>query len=579
MPRDRLTWIVVTLAAIGLIASIYWNQQEVAKLRAYNLAHGIVAPTPAPAATAAPTPSAPAAFANATAETVPASAPSQEATLKSDVAELRFSNNQGGLTEILLAQHKAEGDQSVQLSNLSVPAIGALTPTPNNWRDDGYELREDAAGGRVTLTKQLGNSLSITKTYTVAGKAGLRDPYQVAFTLVFENRGAQPFTSPGYFVSTGSAQPIHQTDLPTRTVFDWYRDGKYRSIPVSWFGPSSILFFQTSGPKEVYLEAADKILWTCVASQYFATILAPQNEAGSQVWARRSPLPGADAQHGPFLIEGALGLPGFTLQPGESKTVNFTIYGGPKEFSRLTKLPNDQASIVDFGYIPPLGKALLVTLNQFHAWVKSYAIAIILLTLLIRSLLWPLQNASMKSMRKMSKLSPLINELRAKYKDDPQRMNTEMMKLYKDYGVNPAAGCLPMLVQIPIFFSFYAMLGTAIELRNSSFLWVKDLSQPDTIGHFMGLPINILPLVMVGAQIWQMRVTPKTGDPSTQRIMYFTPVIFLAFCYNYASALALYWTVSTLFTVVQTYLTRHQTEPHLAKVPATPAVAKKRSYR
>jgi YidC/Oxa1 family membrane protein insertase len=153
------------------------------------------------------------------------------------------------------------------------------------------------------------------------------------------------------------------------------------------------------------------------------------------------------------------------------------------------------------------------------------------------------------------------------------------MKLYKEYGVNPLAGCFPMLVQIPIFFSFYSMLGTAIELRNSSFLWVKDLSQPDTIAYFGSFPINILPLIMVAVQLWQLQVTPKTGDPSQQRMLYITPVIFLVFCYNYASALALYWTVSTLFTVVQTYLTRRQTEPQLTKVSAAPTVAKKRSYR
>jgi len=211
--------------------------------------------------------------------------------------------------------------------------------------------------------------------------------------------------------------------------------------------------------------------------------------------------------------------------------------------------------------------------------VGSYALAIILLTIFIRLLIWPLQNASMKSMRKMSKLSPIMNELRTKYKDDPQRMNQEMMKLYKEYGVNPVGGCLPMFVQIPIFISFYTMLGSAIELRNSSFLWVRDLSQPDTVAHILGFPINILPIVMAGAQIWQMQITPKTGDPAQQRMLYIMPVIFLIFCYNYASGLALYWTVSTLFTVAQTYLTRNQTEPKLVKVSQRTAVAKRKSYR
>src|SRR5262249_25960702 len=163
--------------------------------------------------------------------------------------------------------------------------------------------------------------------------------------------------------------------------------------------------------------------------------------------------------------------------------------------------------------------------NLIHSVVGNYALSIIIITLVIRSLLWPIQNYSTKSMRRMAKLSPVMTELRAKYKDDPQRMNQEMMKLYKEYGVNPFSGCIPMLIQIPIFFGFFSMLGSAIELRNSSFLWVRDLSQPDTVGHLFGLPINILPMVMAGTQLWQMQIMPKTGDPSQQRILYIMPVV------------------------------------------------------
>jgi YidC/Oxa1 family membrane protein insertase len=159
-------------------------------------------------------------------------------------------------------------------------------------------------------------------------------------------------------------------------------------------------------------------------------------------------------------------------------------------------------------------------------------------------------------------------ELREKYKDDPTRMNQELMKLYKEYGVNPFGGCFPMLIQIPIFFGFYSMLGTAIELRNSSFLWVHDLSQPDTVGHFLGFPVNILPLLMAGTMLWQMSLTPKTGDAAQQRMFMFMPVIFILFAYNYASALSLYWTTQNLISVGQLYLTRNQPLPVLEKKSA-----------
>ena len=159
-------------------------------------------------------------------------------------------------------------------------------------------------------------------------------------------------------------------------------------------------------------------------------------------------------------------------------------------------------------------------------------------------------------------------ELREKFKDDPTKMNAEVMKLYKDYGVNPVSGCLPMMIQIPIFFGLFTMLRQAVELRNASFLWVRVLSQPDTIAHLPGLgwPINILPLIMAGTSFWMTHVTPKSGDATQQRVMMFMPLIFVVFCYNFAAALALYYTTQNLFTILQLYQNRSQPLPKLEKV-------------
>ncbi|MBV9392485.1 MAG: YidC/Oxa1 family insertase periplasmic-domain containing protein, partial [Verrucomicrobia bacterium] len=327
-------------------------------------------------------------------------------------------------------------------------------------------------------------------------------------------------------------------------------------------------------------QAPDRIVWAGVTNQYFATILVPTDTTGERVWARRLQVPATDSLPALRGIYGALLLPRFDLAPGQSKTFDFDIYAGPKEYSRLAKISNDQTEVMGFTpWTKWISVLLLTVLNTLHSWVHSYALAIIIMTILIRALLWPLQNSATKSMRRMAKLSPIVNELREKYKDDPQRMNQEMMKLYKEYGINPVGGCLPMLIQIPIFFGFYGMLDKAIELRNSSFLWVRDLSQPDTVFHLGSIPINILPLVMAGTQVWQMSITPKTGDPAQQRLFLFMPIIFLLICYNYASALSLYWTVQNLFIIVQIYLTRNQMDAPLKKVRPTPVVAKKKSYR
>ena len=582
---DRTAWIAVALATIGLIASLVWEQRQAAEARVRFLqqqAALAAQATPTPQAAQPPGPKASSNLPSQplTDQKQSEEQPEHDETLKSGVAELSFSNNKGGLVTVGLLNHRAEQGQLVQLNTDRTTAIGAITQNPNNWQDGGYALSTDPAAGTATLTRTDSDGLSITKVYTLAKGAGLKDDYQVNLAITFKNNGSASFDTPGFFVSTGAAEPIHRTDRIYATQFDWYRDGKFNSIAVNYFDPGKLFgMFQTSGPKDVYTATADKILWAAVSNQYFATILAPPETTGQQVWSMPVNIPNEDGQTPIKAIQGAIEIPGFSLPAGETKTVTFHIYAGPKEFTRLAKLPNDQADIMNFGWAKWVSELLLTVMNTLHAWVGSYALAIIIMTIIIRSLLWPLQNAATKSMRKMSKLSPIMNELREKYKDDPQRMNQETMKLYKDYGVNPFGGCLPMLVQIPIFFGFYGMLDKAIELRNSSFLWVHDLSQPDTVFHLGGIPINILPLVMAATQLWQMSITPKTGDPAQQRMFLFMPLIFLFICYNYASGLALYWTVQNLFFVAQMYLTRKQGDAPLVKIAKSPQVAKRKSYR
>ena len=581
MPRDRLTWIVVPLAVIGLVLTIFWQQQEAAKVRAAAYANQPLTPAQ-PSATPETTPLA------ETAQPSPTpgqpEVPEQNTSLKSDVAKMDFSNLRGGLTQVELLQYKAEDDHPVILSNDRAPAIGAITRSPSDWRDSGYTLADDQANSSVTLTKDLGNNIQVTKTYTVGKSAGVQDPFQFKLTIEFKNTGTAAQDVPGFFVNTGTAQPMHATDRSTYTAFGWDRESKYQQITVDWFNPGHLLgmgFLPENSPaKDMYSDTGNQIFWAAVADQYFAIILESKDKSAAQVWAKRDPLSNGPSQRMAFSIQGALGFPGFNLQPGETKSKEFVVYTGPKEYGRLSKLGDDFGDVLNFG--PPFGFLstwLLVMMNTIHAFVGSYGLAIILMTVIVRGVVWPIQNTSMKSMRKMAKLSPQVNELKVKYKDDQQRMNQEMMKLYKEYKINPLAGCLPMLIQIPIFFAFYAMLGSAVELRDSSFLWVKDLSQPDTIAHIMGFPINIIPLVSAATQVWQLQITPKTGDASQQRILLIMPIVFLFICYPFAAALSLYYTASNLFTIAQTYLTMKQTAPDLPKPVKAQAVAKKKSYR
>ena len=254
---------------------------------------------------------------------------------------------------------------------------------------------------------------------------------------------------------------------------------------------------------------------------------------------------------------------------------------GPKLYGRLAKLDHDEAEIMDFGMWKLVSQTLLNLMNLLHRLLGNYALAILVLTAIIKLILWPLQTKANKSMRRMSALSPKMQELREKYKDDPTRMNQEVMKLYKEYGINPVSGCLPMMIQIPIFFGLFTMLRQAVELRNASFLWVRDLSQPDTVAHLpvLGWPVNILPLIMGATNLWLMRMTPKTGDATQQRVMMFMPLIFLFFCYNFAAALALYYTTQNLFTILQLYQNRKQPPAETGESESAGETKRKRTLR
>ena len=236
---------------------------------------------------------------------------------------------------------------------------------------------------------------------------------------------------------------------------------------------------------------------------------------------------------------------------------------------------------MEFGFFRIICQALLNALNTFHSLLGNYAAAILALTAVVKLALWPLQNRATASARRMQALSPKMQALKEKYKDDPTRMNQELMKLYKEQGVNPVGGCLPMVIQIPIFFGLCTMLRQAVELRGAGFLWIHDLSQPDTVAHIPGLgwPLNVLPLLMACTSFWMTHLTPKSGDPTQQRMMMFTPIIFIVFCYNFAAALALYYTTQNLLTVLQLYVNNRQPVPAPVPVKAKTVTAAARARK
>lgn len=314
--------------------------------------------------------------------------------------------------------------------------------------------------------------------------------------------------------------------------------------------------------------------WVAAKNKYFVQILKPDGDGADwiEIYARRKitaeELGGHRAKDAVIeAVSASLGFNSEALPAGEEYTRTFEYYIGPKNFGILSKLSHgregamgfEENAYMDF-VVVPAAKLLLRLLNLIHDHVyANYGVAIILLTLIVKIVFWPVTHKGTESMRRMASVQPEMTQIREKYKDNPQKMQQAMMALYKEHKINPIGGCLPMLVQIPVFFALFVVLRIAIELRFADFLWIHDLSAPERIFEFgFAIPLlgwdalNILPLLMTVTMIIQQKMTPTAGDPQQQKIMMIMmPAMMLFFLYNFASGLALYWTTQNILMIVQ----------------------------
>src|SRR5881396_2740009 len=573
---DRTAWIVVSLCVIGLIAWYIYIGKQMPHPRPSTISASPSAPPPV--ATPSPSPSLyfpPSPIPTPTPVESAPSFPEKIETLRNSDVELRLTNRGGGIKEAVLLKQVAEKGQRVVLNSAECAPIGSIIEQPSAPALPEFTASPQS-NSAVQFERTTPEQIKIRKKFFFEKSPEEKDNFVIEMDVDVENRGPNPYQTAGYFVALGSAAPIHAKDYPSYTRLVWCIDGKAKGIDVGWFGGGSgFLGMGQHAARPFYQENIAGAEWVAVSDQFFTTLLAPLTAKASGVWGRRFDIERSRDEK-LLGIEGAMGMPGFQLQPGQTYNARFEIYAGPKLYHRLAQLPHNEAEVMDFGMFKLVCQFLLNFMNLLHSWLGDYGLAILALTTIIKLTLWPIQNKANRSMRQMAALSPKMQELKEKYKDDPTRMNQEVMKLYKQYGINPVGGCLPMAIQIPIFFGLYQMLAQAVELRNAKFLWVPDLSQPDTVAHLpvIGWPINIIPLCMAATQIWLMAMTPKTGDATQRRVMMFMPLIFLFICYNFAAALALYYTAQNLFSILQFYQNRNQPMPKLEKV--APAGKRKR---
>jgi YidC/Oxa1 family membrane protein insertase len=268
-------------------------------------------------------------------------------------------------------------------------------------------------------------------------------------------------------------------------------------------------------------------------------------------------IPAGEATASLSIMKGENNIPLMRLGLDQG-SVSGKMYFGPKKTDVLKSLNVDAQKIVDFGWFDIIAKPMIAGLNWANKVTRNYGIDIILLTILIKIIFYPLSVKSYKSMKEMQKLQPMIQKLKEKYKDDKQKLNAEMMDIYKKKGVNPMGGCLPMVIQIPVFFALYKALSGAIELRHAPFmLWMNDLSAPEDLFsfHVMGyeLPIRILPLVMGITQVIQQKMTPTSVDPMQEKMMLFMPIFFTFLFWGFPAGLVLYWLVNNVISIAQQY--------------------------
>jgi len=387
----------------------------------------------------------------------------------------------------------------------------------------------------VSYQAEVEGQIRLTKVFTF-----MPDSYVMDMEIRIDNISQQPLTDQigvsFYF------QPY---------VTQGGEESSYNVSQLSHYekGTGTILDWDDLQKKEIVLKAP--IDWAGYENNYFIQAIMPVEESGYQI------IPRILDEKTRFLQVVYLTDP-FLLPGGQSKSIKMRLYVGSKELNQLDKAGHNLSKAVDYGWFTFLAKPLLHVLNWVYGYVRNYGVAIILLTIFIKLIFWPLTQKSYESMQKMKKIQPKIAQVREKYKNDREKLNQELMGLYKTYKVNPMGGCLPMVLQIPVFFALYRMLNGAVELRHEPFIWwINDLTAPDRLN--IGIPIPylgglpILTLLMGASMFIQQKMTPTGGDPRQEQIMLLMPVVFTVFFINFPSGLVLYWLVNNVLSIAQQY--------------------------
>jgi YidC/Oxa1 family membrane protein insertase len=467
----------------------------------------------------------------------------------------------------------ADGAEAALALAVQNPVTKQIDVVHTEFKPEGAESAD-----AITLVGNLADGTRVVRAFTLVREgAEATEPYSLRFsTQLFPSKPGVGV--PKVWLTSGSWQPTKGDsanqflsvlasdgeDL-TRTGIDVFTDSN------GFFGLGA-----RKAKSEQSVVAPKPFAWVASGNQFFASIIHPDatlRGVRSEVLVK--PVEFATNKRG---LQ-AMASWESPVRPDFSTVIEGDFFVGPKEYARVSNLPDGQVAVLQFsklfGFISfgAICKLLLACLGGVHyllSWAGSWAWgwAIVALTLFIKLITWPLTSAQQKAAKKMQKFAQPMKDIREKYKDNPEKMNKELMKLYSEHQINPFAGCLPILIQMPIFFGLYTAFQTTVELRLHSFLWISDLSAPDTLFQLGGFPINLLPILM-GLSMWQsMRMTPNpSADDSQKMIFMMMTLMFPVICYGSPAALTLYMTLQNLLTMLQTWLTK---EPSVEVIPPSP---------
>ncbi len=499
--------------------------------------------------------------------------------LENERAEYLFDSLDGGLLSVGLKEfpdrvNLPESETGYfQLNPWTAATILGLKIDGQPVQGFSMSRRNDA----VELVRELDNGLRIEKKFVAT------DNYLVEATARLVNTSSATLELAREEWAVGTATPMADDDDGYLMGLMFYDGDNTQRIKQSWFENRTLGCFPGT-LRYRYVNEANPIFWACVDNQFFTVAVMTESSPADGIASVWNNLELSEEEVRDFKVrrgfETSLFYKGVRLAPGESIEREFRVYAGPKKYNVLSRLSvqyeNELDSIMGYGgFFGFFAKALLLSMNGLYSLGLSYGLAIVAITFIIKILFWPLTRASTRSMKRMAALQPQMKEIQEKYRDNPQKMNKKLMAFMRENRVSPLGGCLPILLQLPVFFGFYTMLQSAIELRGASFLWTADLSKPDTLFIIPGIeiPFNLWPILMGAAQLWQTSMTPVSPgmDPMQQKIMKYMPLMFVVILYNFSAGLALYWTVQNILSIVQMKMTKN--EP--VAIEPNPRAAKK----